>query len=565
MLPFRSFLLAAGAAALLAPTAALADNDHNLPQYQVGIGAKSIAVNADGSFGGGKVYLGGFGIASGNNPTGQSLGDRYATGNLGVGPSVRAFVVSDGKNTFAIADAEVQGWFAANRDDANGIMDVRRKIAADLGDKLPADHIVIQSDHTHGGPDLLGVWGGASEAYRTYVADQTVKAVEEAYANRKSGSLWYGTAADLTAPGQNIINNQFSYDPRNRIMDSELRVLQARDGNGKPFATMLNLSSHADVLGSSNTLATGDWPQQTNLMIEKEFGGDAMSVVGTLGRSQPNRPGCRFDEFKHEGDALCSLDSYSKLVVDRMKVALDNATPLTGTPTVVANSYEMMDPSTSGVLLGLMFGGGAIGAPIYRAMTPPYLTGGSVLGTSVTSVRIGDVLLSAGPGEMYPQIVQKVRASAEQDEAGIRGFMTAGLADDQLGYIIAPLEAYPEPIKDSMFDSSFLDPNKMNECQASYGANCDPGMLTPTPDPIGNDNYFFNVSHSLGERLTCALLRGAGEVFGHGTEMRDEYDRCQAFANDLALPEGFDVTAGEAAANTPKAPAEIGPVVPPGR
>jgi len=161
--------------------------------------------------------------------------------------------------------------------------------------------------------------------------------------------------------------------------------------------------------------------------------------------------------------------------------------------------------------------------------------------------------------------VQKVRAAAEQDQAGIKGFMTAGLADDQLGYIIAPLEAYPEPIKDSMFDSSFLDPNKLNECQASYGANCDPSMLTPTPDPIGNDNYFFNVSHTLGERLTCALLRGADDVFNHGSEMRDSYDRCRAFAADAALPEGFDVTAGEAGANAPKIPAEVGPVVPPGR
>src|SRR3954453_10120908 len=554
MLRFRSLALALGSAALIVPAAAAAkDHGKDLPAYEVGIGAKSIAVNADGSFGGGKVYLGGFGLGG---PTAARVGiqEPPATGNLGVGPSVRAFVVSDGKTSFAIADAEVQGWFAANRDGATGIMDVRRRIAADLGDKLPADHIVIQSDHTHGGPDLLGVWGGASSAYRQYVADQTVKAVEQAYANRRAGSLWDGTA-----PAKDLINNQFEYDSANRVMDDELRVMQARDEHGKPFATMLNLSSHADVLGSSNTLATGDWPQQTNLMLEKELGGDAMTVVGTLGRSQPNRPGCRYDEFKHEGAALCSLDSYSKVVVDRTKVALHNAQPLTGTPTVVANSYLITDPSTNAALLGLMYGGAALGAPLYRSLTPPYLTG-TTLGTSATSVRIGDVLLSAGPGEMYPQIVQKVRGTAEQVQAGIRGFMTAGLADDQLGYIIAPYEAYPEPIKTSFFDRSFLDHDQLNECQSSFGANCDPSTFTPTPDPIGNDNYFFNVSHTLGERLTCTLLRGAGEVFGHGSELRDSYDRCLTFENEPALPEGSDVTAGEAGANVPAIP-----TIPPGR
>src|SRR3954451_8378970 len=418
MLRFRSLALALGSAALIVPAAAAAkDHGKDLPAYEVGIGAQSIAVQPDGSFGGGKVYLGGFGLG-GPTAAGPGLQDRHATGNLGVGPSVRAFVVSDGKGTFAIADAEVQGWFAANRDGATGIMDVRRKIAADLGDKLPADHIVIQSDHTHGGPDLLGVWGGASSAYRQYVTDQTVKAVEAAYANRKSGSLWYGTA-----PAKDLINNQYDYDPRNKIMDDELRVLQARDEHGKPFATMLNLSSHADVLGSSNTLATGDWPQQTNLMLERELGGKAMTVVGTLGRSQPNRPGCRFEQFKNEGDALCSLDSYSKMVVDRTRVALDNARPLTGPAKVVANSYLITDPSSNPALLGLMFGGAAIGAPLYRSLTPPYLSG-DVLGTTASSVRIGDVLLSAGPGEMYPQIPLKVRGTATQETVGIRGFMT---------------------------------------------------------------------------------------------------------------------------------------------
>ena len=553
MLRLRCLLAAAVAALAVVPAAASAEDDSSLPTYQVGIDSQSIAVSPSL----GTVYLGGFGLG-GPTVAGPGLQDRHATGNLGVGPSVRAFVVSDGHTTFAIADAEVQGWFAANRDGATGIMDVRRKVAADLGGALPADHIVVQSDHTHGGPDLLGVWGGASSAYRKYVVDQTVKAIENAYASRVAGHLFYGTAANGASGPTHLINNQFDYDPRNKVMDDELRVLQARADDGTPIATVLNLSSHADVLGSHNTLATGDWPQQTNIMLEHELGGKAMTIVGTLGRSQPSRPGCAGTEGTQE-QGLCALDRYSQMVVDRTKVALANAQPLEGPAKVVANSYLITDPSTSPALLGLMLGGAAMGAPLYRSLTPPYLTG-DVLGTSVTSVRIGDILLSAGPGEMYPQIPLKVRSAATQVTAPIKGFMTAGLADDQLGYIIAPFEAYPEPVKDSFFDSSFLEPNKLNECQASYGANCDPSMLTPTPKPIGNDNYFFNVSHTLGERLTCALLRGAGEVFDRGSELRATYDRCQAFANDAALPEGADVTAGDAASATPALP-----TIPPGK
>ena len=116
-----------------------------------------------------------------------------------------------------------------------------------------------------------------------------------------------------------------------------------------------------------------------------------------------------------------------------------------------------------------------------------------MLGTVTASARIGDVLLSSIPGEAYPQIALEVA-----DRVKVRGHMTAGLAQDQLGYLIAPYQAYPEPIRRSFFN-----------------------QRGDEVSPIDNDNYFFNVSHTMGERVTCSLLRGAGEVFGRGTSLRD--------------------------------------------
>lgn len=95
--------------------------------------------------------------------------------------------------------------------------------------------------------------------------------------------------------------------------------------------------------------------------------------------------------------------------------------------------------------------------------------------------------------------------------------MTAGLAQDQLGYVMAPYEAYPEPIRRTFFNQ------RGDEIS-----------------PLDNDNYAFNVSPTLGERVTCSLLRGAGEVLGRGREYRDAYSRCAAFVNDLALGPGAD-------------------------
>jgi hypothetical protein len=132
----------------------------------------------------------------------------------------------------------------------------------------------------------------------------------------------------------------------------------------------------------------------------------------------------------------------------------------------------------------------------------------NVVGSVTGSVRIGDILLSSMPGEAYPQIPLDVRAAMK--DSGIKGFMTAGLSNDQLGYIIAN---FP--------DSS-------------------PQVLIRGAG--GNDNILFNMSQTLGERLTCSLLRGAGEVTGKGSTYRDSDQKCVAFANDLVWPEGTDTT-----------------------
>jgi hypothetical protein len=240
-----------------------------------------------------------------------------------------------------------------------------------------------------------------------------------------------------------------------------------------------------------------------------------MTMVGTLGRTQPADRGCPDTSLPDKSDAqsLCALDAYAGQVVDRAAAAAAAATPVPGDPVVATRSYLIQDPSTSALILGLDYAGDPVGAPIYRSLSPPWLTG-NVLGTITASTRIGDVLISSIPGEAYPQIPLKVRELVP----GLRGYMTAGLANDQLGYLIAPYEAYPEPIRRSVFN-----------------------QRGDEVSPLDNDNYFFNVSPTIGDRVTCSLLRGAGELFGG--DRRSAYDRCAPFVNDVQMPHGADTAA----------------------
>src|SRR3954466_7780912 len=514
--------LVAAACGLLAPVTAA--NAAALPTYDVGIANRTInptQAEIDSK----KVYLGGFGFGSPPAPPG-----RPATGVLGEGASVRAFVVKSGDRAWAIADMEVQGWFVATKDGPYGIVDMRHEVEKRTQGALSAEQVVIQSDHTHSGPDGMGVWGGLPLEYRQYIFEQTVSAIVDAWNAKKPGTLWYGTEKGNGLAGKpDLLNNQFSGDPNNQVLDSDVRVLQARDPDtGQPFATMLNFSAHGTVLGSSNTKVSGDWPQRVNPMLEQELGGQAMTVVGTLGRTQPNRPGCGDPTSTGDAKSLCELDAYSTRVVDRAKMAVDNATPITGDPVVAARTYLIQDPATNALLLGAGAVGDPAGVPLNRSLLPPWLTG-NVIGTITGSLRVGDVLLSAVPGEIYPQIALKVRDVVGADH-GARGFMTAGLANDQLGYIIFPFPtAYPQPVCSTLL------------------ANCDFDQVgPPQPEPLSNDNYFFNVSHTMGERVTCSLLRGAGEVLGKGMLYRDAYPQCAAMANDLAFGHGADTGRADA-------------------
>jgi hypothetical protein len=342
-----------------------------------------------------------------------------------------------------------------------------------------------------------------------------------------------------------------------------MRVLRARKpGTNEVIATYVNYSAHATVLGSSNTLASGDYTGPASEELAKD-GGIGFVQVATLGREQPNRDSCPENTtgWTAERIDICKIHTYGKRVADRARQALATAAPVSGPVNVEMHSYLMQDVATNAPIYALNYGGFAVGAPINRAIVAPWAAG-PVLGTPSFSGRIGNIMLSGGPGEMYPQIVNTVRALVP----GKQGYLSLGTAGDFLGYIIAPFEAYPEPIRKSMLDGN--PPPTPSDCS---------GVPSPfgCPSPIDNDNYFFNVSHTFGERLLCSMLRGAGEVF---PEDEADYQAayvpnraggpvgvpgCPAYTNDTLQAADFDTRFSSTSIAPEAAPVDSpDPVVP---
>lgn len=554
--PAVSLLAAAVCAGSFVPAAFASGHATDRPTkqaiYLVGGAAASInptrAMLANKDF-----YLGGYGFGddkiAGKFQIPSTVG-RYATGVLGDGAHSRAMMFSDRHNTIAFAQIETQGYFIEYKQGPFGLEDIRKDASAEIaaiaateGSPAPVPNpaqILVDSDHTHGGADTVGVWGGDPTSYLREVHDRTVSALVRAWKAMRPATLTYGVAHAGVENETNtyppsvgddpLLTNQFSNDARNQAMDDEIRVIQAHDPNtGKVLDTYVNYSSHPTVLDSDNTLVTGDYVGRLNDKITKAFGGFGMDQVGTLGRTQPARAECLKTNLKvFAAKQLCELDEYAGRVLLAIRFAVRHAQPVRGPATVGLSSYLIQDLSDSPVLVALEYTGSLIGVPGARALGYPWFTA-SLLGTTTFSGHIGDLLVSGGPGEMYPQIVAEVR----RDVPGMQGYLNIGTAGDFLGYLIAPLSAYPEPIRRSVLSGN---PPPLGDPSCGVA-----GLSVGCPDPIGNDNFFFNVSPTIGMRITCSLLRGAADTRGvpESTYLKKD-PSCPLFANDLLSAPGDD-------------------------
>lgn len=448
--------------------------------YLVGAAAKDIS-----PIGWGAINLGGFGFGDGSSPVSEALGPGNTGEFKGEHIAARALVVQDQATGTAIAMAtvETQGMFAAYENDPDaGLIAIAERVAADIPD-LPASNILISNDHTHSGPDAIGVWGFIPHDYLAFIADQTVAAIEEAYAGRRPATITAGaddapdmiynqtcTEALNQDENGNFPNNICS--PFAESKDSWVRVLQARDVNtGDVITTVASYAAHATLGGGDGV--HGDWPQFLSDALTTTYGGVGIAFQGTNGRTQPCRPRCSFTDPSTPGYELENRqDAYVTMLMYHVGKALEGAPEVAG-PVDAAKTFIRHDAENP-ILLALLLRGEAVGAPIQRSRKAPWIVGNTLM-TVVSAFRVGDLLFNGSPGEPYPNIAAGV---AEATNVPATRHWTFALTDDQLGYLIAPVEAYP-PIA----------------AQVAV-----------------NDNAIFNVSPTIGDHVMCAQIRMAREI-----------------------------------------------------
>lgn len=325
----------------------------------------------------------------------------------------RCLILNDGATKLGIVGLDLIGLL---QDDVNRI----RKKVKEKGIEL--NLLIIASTHLHSGPDTIGLWGasvgesGVDPKYMSYLTDQTVEVIEEAYKGLKPARLKF---ASTIAP-EGVSRNARIPD----LIDREISVIKAEDESGKTTCTLINFAAHPETLWSDNHLITSDYPAYIYRHIEEKLGGVALFLNGALGGMVTVANNAHtFEESERIGltiaqSALVALQNAKSSAVSSAKQQ----------PKISIRSAEIEIPMENQNFMALS-----------QIGVLPKRVEGKTIKSEVNLIKISSSAESAEmvaeiatvPGELLPKLGLKVKEAMKAKYKFI-----IGLGCDELGYII---------------------------------------------------------------------------------------------------------------------------------
>ncbi|KIG14341.1 hypothetical protein DB30_06943 [Enhygromyxa salina] len=240
-------------------------------------------------------YLGGYGFYT-ERGAAEGIHDQVYVRTMAIG-----YGPADG-GIFAVADAIGMGnqWTRA----------IRAEAAAMTG--LSEEQIIIGSTHSHGAPDLQGLWGGVPEGYRARIITAIATSMATAWNDRVPADL---EVASTTADNRNRRGWDFT--------DDGLFVVQARNVDGGALlGAMVAFAAHPVVLGSSNLQMSRDYCGYAVDNLEAQLEAPVLFFNGVQGDVSPQVPdGMYADDFER-------AQAYGDHVAARTMLALDAVEPV---------------------------------------------------------------------------------------------------------------------------------------------------------------------------------------------------------------------------------------------
>jgi neutral ceramidase len=222
------------------------------------------------------------------NPTG--LANLWETKFEGVHDKIyaRALVLDNGVSTAALIAVDTVE-FA----DATAFV---QRIAQETG--IPTSNIILAATHDHNSPMVSLANAGATRkngpgaaAFVAKAENDILTAVKQAKANLQPARVGIGAGTSyininrdlLTPTGYKLGKNP------DGLSDRTVWVIKFETAAGEPLALFVNYGVHAVVLGSKNTLLTGDLPGATSRFVEQHYS-DKIVALWTPGAAGDQNP-----------------------------------------------------------------------------------------------------------------------------------------------------------------------------------------------------------------------------------------------------------------------------------
>lgn len=290
--------------------------------------------------------------------------------------------------------------------------------------RIPGDHILIGSTHTHSAPDCYafpdGQGGHTGDLeWMDFVCNQAAKAINQAIDDLAPATLRIATGE---AKGQ-IAFNYYAPD----LYDRRMSVIQAIGGKGQTIATLVNYATHPEVLGNRAGILSPDCIGPLCEKIEQQVGGMAMFMNSAQGgmvtadnRNLDEPPRDPLRGYWNGSTTWDECLRIGHLMADEALRIVGDASPQND-PSLHVEAHSVSFPVEAPLMQAIIKG-----SPLGYQMNED-----NSVTTQVNLVNLGNAQILTIPGEALPNIGFYLKRKMHGEHN-----LLFGLTNDAFGYIL---------------------------------------------------------------------------------------------------------------------------------
>lgn len=356
------------------------------------------------------IYMGGYGIG----PTNPIL-----TWDTEYGLWVRTTVFTDAAgDTVVMTLLDAEGYFGdynkmcGTAEPRCGAFNIAEDLGTELG--IKPDGFIIASTHSHTALDLIGGWGGVPGWYMDQVVQSIKDSVRQAFANKVPATLRAGDTLARNFNGERRSKYRSAEDP-------SINWIRATDRAGKVISTVATFATHPVNYDEELGIGHADFPGSFAAQAEANQV-DGIAAVFQAGLGNMTGGG----SWEPKGQGLANVIP-----------AVGGGTPVTAPDVRVKREY--WDQPVTNLPLGSLGAGGFFDKPFKAgpvtveagksAQAPCRSASAMSARVSVVAARIGGVIVTAAPGEVFANYSNTI-----EERAPITA-LAVGQANDAVGYM----------------------------------------------------------------------------------------------------------------------------------